>query len=514
MINRKRHSAGVTMEVAIGVALAVAVLFVILGLFNNNLKNMIVNTNLSNIFKNNDVKTAFSAFNKDYSSSQINVQIMGEQGLARLRKKANNLALTLIESPFNDTNANANTIEYLSLAIEAIVGRGDICVYMKNDSDKFCNEDGIGGYAYLINPSDPSVLTMKKVDSSGASVSATVDLPLNTTLGSAISSSDVPKDSSGRSTLSKNEKYSFIKDMTNKFQSHITSGSSLVRMLNNFVSTTGSSGGGGGIGTFVTAVTTTVASVGSSLTALVTGTPPDPVVADTTSVIGTFVDSVGDSLTTLITGTGTPDTTTPDTTTPDTTTPDTTTPATTTPDTTTPDTTPVTTTPITTTPITTTPITTTPGPVYTVQELIDDCIALLDNVKTKANTAYNNRSGRSPHVDSSDKGHIYDWANQLISTINEATTKQAVASAVFSSFDTSRNWYDEEDDVMVFRLAYDQHETPSACQTLVQGLVDIAQKHDLNKSNFGISEVTTPSFKGPVTYYTVPSGKYICGVKK
>ena len=479
MINRKRHSAGVTMEVAIGVALAVAVLFVILGLFNNNLKNMIVNTNLSNIFKNNDVKTAFSAFNKDYSSSQINVQIMGEQGLARLRKKANNLALTLIESPFNDTNANANTIEYLSLAIEAIVGRGDICVYMKNDSDKFCNEDGIGGYAYLINPSDPSVLTMKKVDSSGASVSATVDLPLNTTLGSAISSSDVPKDSSGRSTLSKNEKYSFIKDMTNKFQSHITSGSSLVRMLNNFVSTTGSSGGGGGIGTFVTAVTTTVASVGSSLTALVTGTPPDPVVADTTSVIGTFVDSVGDSLTTLITGTGTPDTTTPDT-----------------------------------TPVTTTPITTTPGPVYTVQELIDDCIALLDNVKTKANTAYNNRSGRSPHVDSSDKGHIYDWANQLISTINEATTKQAVASAVFSSFDTSRNWYDEEDDVMVFRLAYDQHETPSACQTLVQGLVDIAQKHDLNKSNFGISEVTTPSFKGPVTYYTVPSGKYICGVKK
>jgi len=413
MINRNKHSAGVTIELAIGVALAVSVLFVILGLFNNNLKNMIVNTNLSNVFKNNDVKTAFTAFNKDYSNSQINVQIMGEQGLARLRKKANNLALTLIESPFNNTNVNANTIEYLSLAIEAIVGRGDICVYMKNDSDKFCNEDGIGGYAYLINPSDPSVLTIKKVDSSGASVSATVDLPLNAALGRAISSSAVPKDSSGRSTLSKNEKYSFVKNMTNNFQSHITIGASLIRMLNTFASTTdssGSGGSGGSIGTFATTATTTVTSGGGSS------------------------DGGGGG--------------------------------------------------------------------YTVQALITDSIVLLGEIKAITQYAFDNYGG-NPSIDPFDNKYIHAWANQLTSTINNATTKQSIASAISSSFDISSNVYEHG----IFRLAYDrQPGRNTACQTLVQGLVDIAQKHHLNVADFGVTDAGT--------YYSVPSSTYYCRAPK
>ena len=506
MMNRKRHSAGVTMEVAIGVALAVAVLFVILGLFNNNLKNMIVNTNLSNIFKNNDVKTAFTAFNKDYSNSQINVQIMGEQGLTRLRKKANNLALTLIESPFNNTNVNANTIEYLSLAIEAIVGQGDICVYMKNDSDKFCNEDGIGGYAYLINPSDPSVLTMKKVDSSGASVAAAVDLPLNTTLGSAISSSAVSKDSSGRSTLSKNEKYAFIKSMTNNFQSHITSGASLVRMLNNFVSTTGSSGGGGGIGTFVTAVPAIVTNGSTPLTteqvtaaaaqaqakadtdaaaaaqalaqadadaaaaALAQAKADTDAAAlaqaqsDAAAAAAALAQAQSDAAAAAQAQADADRA-----------------------------------------------AAQAQADAAALQGLTTDSITLLGDIKNITQYAFDNYGG-APSIDPGDNRRIKAWADGLTATINNATTKQAIASAIFSSFNTSSDVYDDG----IFRLAYDREPgRETACEKLVKELINIAQKYNLSNSDFGISEITLPSFSGTsTTYYTVPSGKYICGVQK
>ena len=387
MINRNKHSASVTIELAIGVALAVSVLFVILGLFNNNLKNMIVNTNLSNVFKNNDVKTAFTVFNKDYSNSQINVQIMGEQGLARLRKKANNLALTLIESPFNNSNTNGSTIKYLSLAIQTIVGNGNICVYMKKDSDKLCSDSEIGGYSYNINSSGTSALTIQKVDLTGNNILATATLPLSATNGTITSSLFL---NTNTNSLTVEQKYSALQALTNACKAYIPADAALVR--------------------------------------------------DMAPALRAALE---------------------------------------------------------------------------VKDLKTDVGALLDNVVYKAGLNVDERVGDEEAIlDGDDLIAITYWANQSKSNINNATTKSAIASIISGSFNPSSNAYREEGGVMVFKLTYDRSLVP--CTTLVQGLVNLAQKYNLNNSDFGISEITIPSYfsSSSTTYYTVPSGKYICGVKK
>ncbi len=388
MINRNKHSASVTIELAIGVALAVSVLFVILGLFNNNLKNMIVNTNLSNVFKNNDVKTAFTVFNKDYSNSQINVQIMGEQGLARLRKKANNLALTLIESPFNNSNTNGSTIKYLSLAIQTIVGNGNICVYMKKDSDKLCSDSEIGGYSYNINSSGTSALTIQKVDLTGNNILATATLPLSATNGTITSSLFL---NTNTNSLTVEQKYSALQALTNACKAYIPADAALVR--------------------------------------------------DVAPALRAALEVKG---------------------------------------------------------------------------LKTDVGALLDAVVYKASLNVNKRVGDGDAIlDDTDLAKIKAWAEQSKLNINNTTTrtKSAIASIISGSFNPDSNVYRSESGTRVFRLTYDRSQVP--CQTLVQGLVNLAQKYNLNNSDFGISEITIPSFRGSNTnYYTVPSGKYICGVKK
>lgn len=154
----------ITVEVAIGIALAVIVVIVALGLFSENLSNMISNSGIANMFKNSN-KTTYSSFSKDYTNSQINVQLIGEQGLAMLRNIANNKALTQIDKYMDDTDTsvtNANSIAYLAIAINAIVGSPDICVYMKKDSVKKCDEDNIGGVAYYITLNGGSITINRK----------------------------------------------------------------------------------------------------------------------------------------------------------------------------------------------------------------------------------------------------------------------------------------------------------------------------------------------------------------
>lgn len=240
MLKDKKKSGTSTTEVVIGTSLAIAVLFIAMGLFNDNVTGMISNSNLSNIFNGNDSKTQYSAFNRDYSNSQINVQIMGDQGLdMTLRRTANNKAITQIGeilSGADTSTANINSIAYLTMAIKSIVGKPDVCVYMKKDSDKFCDEDEIGGYSYKIDLSGTN-LTIKKVNTEGNEIITNKKFIIGNVLNSIFSSMVIPTDSSARSSLKKEEKYQLIKDISAKIKSYVYSHVILIREVNTFKTT-------------------------------------------------------------------------------------------------------------------------------------------------------------------------------------------------------------------------------------------------------------------------------------
>lgn len=163
-MKHSRKSGAITVEVAIGIALAVIVVLVALGLFSENLATMISNSGMANMFKNSN-KTTYSSFGRDYTDSQVNVQLIGEQGLAMLRNIANNKAIEQIDKYMSgaDTSVtNVNSITYLAIAINAIVGSPDICVYMKKDSDKKCDNDNIGGVSYYVTLNGGSITINKK----------------------------------------------------------------------------------------------------------------------------------------------------------------------------------------------------------------------------------------------------------------------------------------------------------------------------------------------------------------
>lgn len=80
-ITKGVKKAAITMEVAIGTAIAIIALFVALGIFSENLKTMITNSGISRMFANNSAKTAIVKQAYDPTSSQVNVQIVGAQGL-------------------------------------------------------------------------------------------------------------------------------------------------------------------------------------------------------------------------------------------------------------------------------------------------------------------------------------------------------------------------------------------------------------------------------------------------
>lgn len=235
MLKNKMRSGVVTTEVAVGIALAVIVVLVAIGLFSTNISDMLTNSNLSNIFNGNASKEHYDNFNRNYSQSQIDVQIMGEQGLEMLRRKANNKALDLIPNSSDKTTANG--VAYLSLAIKALVGESDACVQMKKDSDKFCDEDSIGGYNYTINTS--GALTVTKVNMAGTESTADpIKNPLDSAVVGIISSSTVPLDADGRSSFTTDKKYEFIKEISTKFEPYVDPSVLLIKPTTTFTNTT------------------------------------------------------------------------------------------------------------------------------------------------------------------------------------------------------------------------------------------------------------------------------------
>lgn len=209
MSKNKIRQGNVSIELVIGIVLSVVVLFVALGLFNDNLSDIVLNSNLKNIFYGN-TRTEFTSFNRNYSDSQVDIQVTGEQGLEVLRRKANNMAKQLIENPFSTLNENANDISYLALVIKSLSGEPHICVFMEKNSVKHCNEDSIGGYSYRVNINGP-ILVINRVNTAGNSILQTVSLNIGSSSFSAFLSNALSQINSDQiSNLNATEIYEFI----------------------------------------------------------------------------------------------------------------------------------------------------------------------------------------------------------------------------------------------------------------------------------------------------------------
>jgi hypothetical protein len=102
--NRKR--AGVTVEVTLSTLLALTVLFLILNMFTSNIKAMIANSGMQNMFNrdNSYEKTDFKNVKTD--RTQIGVQTVGDQGsLAWWNKQAvDNIQKLSEKSPLTDAD--------------------------------------------------------------------------------------------------------------------------------------------------------------------------------------------------------------------------------------------------------------------------------------------------------------------------------------------------------------------------------------------------------------------------
>lgn len=238
IFRNRSKSAMITTELAITLGLATVVAVIAIGMFNENIKEMISSGNFQNFFNNDGGKTAYSAFNRDYTDSQINVQIMGEQGLEMLRQKANNKVLDLAST--NPTATDSNTVGYLILAIESIVGEPDICVRMKKESKKTCNakDANIGGYNYRVDISTISsgLITLTKSNESGTPVSPPIKLAFNTTSGAitTILSSSLQKAVSlGTATTDNtNDTFKYIRDLSVSSKPYINSDALLIDYYN------------------------------------------------------------------------------------------------------------------------------------------------------------------------------------------------------------------------------------------------------------------------------------------
>jgi hypothetical protein len=83
--DRNKKMAGVTIEVTLSTLLALTVLFLILNMFSSNLRAMVANGGIQNMFNrdNSFEKTSYSKINSDRTQvkeSQVGVQIVGDQG--------------------------------------------------------------------------------------------------------------------------------------------------------------------------------------------------------------------------------------------------------------------------------------------------------------------------------------------------------------------------------------------------------------------------------------------------
>lgn len=108
MLNKRNYRnfkpAGITVEVSLAMALGIVVLFLAIGIFSDNLKNMAANAGIQHLF-NKDAqaaKTHYDSKNINYNASQVNVQTVADQGLT-LDQYVANAQATVNTFPANPT---------------------------------------------------------------------------------------------------------------------------------------------------------------------------------------------------------------------------------------------------------------------------------------------------------------------------------------------------------------------------------------------------------------------------
>ncbi len=103
---KRGRKAATLVEVMLGIGLSIIVVFVALGLWGDNLQDMISASNFKNMFLNKD-KTTYSSYNRDYTQvtvpnynpTEVPIQITGEQGLQKCLDDATKKIDEYIKNP-------------------------------------------------------------------------------------------------------------------------------------------------------------------------------------------------------------------------------------------------------------------------------------------------------------------------------------------------------------------------------------------------------------------------------
>ncbi|MDD3437186.1 MAG: hypothetical protein PHC64_08560 [Candidatus Gastranaerophilales bacterium] len=83
-------NAGITIEITLSLALTVVVLFLLLGLFSDNIQTMAAGTGMQNLFNrdNEFAQTSMTKLAFDPTGTQVNVQIVADHGLEEIHLAA------------------------------------------------------------------------------------------------------------------------------------------------------------------------------------------------------------------------------------------------------------------------------------------------------------------------------------------------------------------------------------------------------------------------------------------
>lgn len=121
----KSRKAGITIEISLSIILILGVLFVALGIFHDNLKNMVAASGMQNMFSksNSSGKTTYSMWTKNPTSTQINVAMVGDQGLEAYHNQAKETIDALVEKS-KHTSLTSQDITNLAQALTVLSESG------------------------------------------------------------------------------------------------------------------------------------------------------------------------------------------------------------------------------------------------------------------------------------------------------------------------------------------------------------------------------------------------------
>lgn len=147
------RKAEVTIEITLSIALSIVVLFLVLGLFSENLSTMAANSGLKNLFNrdNSDAKTAYNNWSTVNNRSDVEVQLVGDQGLEYYLQKANTVIETYRNNPpltqlQAEEEARAIANKSLITSIWAIIDNVDGSGSINLVESKIRSRDKIGIY--------------------------------------------------------------------------------------------------------------------------------------------------------------------------------------------------------------------------------------------------------------------------------------------------------------------------------------------------------------------------------